>query len=80
MEEMIGMADMGLIFEVTDALEIDREVVRVELTKEDPGSVKVVSGGLSGQDSLIEIVVPQSTPLDEWLPTLEAALKAIELK
>ena len=80
MEEMISMADMGLIFEVTDALEIDREVVRVELTKEDPGSVKVVSGGLSGQDSLIEIVVPLSMPLDEWLPALEAELKTLDLK
>ena len=79
MEEMIGMADMGLIFEVTDALEIDRELVRVELTKEDPGSVKVVLGGLSRQDSLIEIVVPLSTPLDEWLPTLEAELKTLDL-
>ena len=79
MEEMLSMVDMGLIFEVTDALEIDREVVRVELTKEDPGSVKIVSGGLSGQDSLIEIVVPLSTPLDEWLPTLEADLKALDL-
>ena len=80
MEEMISMADMGLIFGVTDALKIDREMVRVELTKEDPGSVKVVSGGLSGQDSLIEIVVPQSTPLDEWLPTLEVELKDLDLK
>ncbi len=79
MEEMINMADMGLIFEVTDALGIDREVVRVELTKEDPGSVKVVSGGLSGQGSLIEIVVPLSTPLDEWLPALEAKLKTLDL-
>ena len=79
MEEMLSMVDMGLIFEVTDALGIDREVIRVELTKEDPGSVKVVSGGLSGQDSLIEIVVPLSTPLDEWVPTLEADLKALDL-
>ena len=79
MEEMISMADMGLIFEVTDALELDREIVRVELTKEDPGSVKVVSGGLSGQSGLIEIVVPLSTPLEEWLPTLEADLKTLDL-
>ena len=79
MEEMINMADIGLIFEVTDALEIDREVVRVELTKEDPGSVKVVSGGLSGQSGLIEIVVPLNTKLEEWLPTLEAELKALDL-
>lgn len=79
MEEMISMADMGLIFEVTDALEIDREVVRVELIKEDPGSVNVVSGGLSGQDRLIEVVMPQSTPLDDWLPILEAELKNLNL-
>ena len=32
-EELIGMEDMEKIFEVTDALGIHRESVRVELTK-----------------------------------------------
>ena len=41
-EELIGMEDMAAIFEVTDALGIHRESVRVELTKEDPGSIHKV--------------------------------------
>ena len=36
-EGIIDMADMGIIFSVTDALGIDRESVSVELAKEDPG-------------------------------------------
>ena len=71
MEDIIGMADMGLIFEVTDDLDIDREAVRVELTKEDSGSVRRGAGGD------IEIVVPLSTPLEEWLPTLKAELQRL---
>ena len=33
MEDNISMTDMGMIFEVTDALGIDREAIRVELAK-----------------------------------------------
>ena len=44
-EELISMEDMETIFEVTDALGIHRESVRVELTKEDPGSIQRVADG-----------------------------------
>ena len=71
MENMISMEDMGLVFQVTDELGIDREIIRVELTKEDPGSVR------QRDDGAIEIVVPQRTPLDEWLPTLDSELRAL---
>ena len=67
-EDMIGMEDMGAIFEVTDDLEIDRETIRVELTKEDPGSV------VRNPDGTIGIVVPLSTPLESWLPKLKSEL------
>ena len=77
MEEIISMADMGTIFEVTDELGIDRESIRVDLTKEDPGSVQRGSGGLAQADSTIEIVVPLSTSLEEWLPTLKAELEKL---
>ena len=71
MEDMIGMADMGLIFEVTDGLGIDRESLRVDLTKEDPGSVQRGAGGN------IEVVVPLTTPLQDWLPVLRAELEKL---
>ena len=51
-EELITMEDMEIIFEVTDALGIHRESVRVELTKEDPGSIQKVA------DGMVEITLP----------------------
>ncbi|MSQ22835.1 MAG: hypothetical protein EXR53_05995 [Dehalococcoidia bacterium] len=71
MQDIITMADMGLIFDVTDDLGIDRESIRVELTKEDPGSVRRTAGGL------IEIVIPLTTPLESWLPVLKAELQKL---
>ena len=37
--DIITMTDMAAVFDVTDSLSIDRELISVELTKEDPGSV-----------------------------------------
>ena len=71
MEDIISMSDMGLIFEVTDDHGIDRESIRVDLTKEDPGSVRKSEAGM------IEITVPLTTSLEDWLPTLDSRLKAV---
>ena len=71
MEDIISMSDMGLIFEVTDGYGIDRESIRVDLAKEDPGSVSKSDAGM------IEITVPLTTSLERWLPTLDNQLKAV---
>lgn len=65
------MSDMGLIFDITDLHGIDREHIRVDLSKEDPG---LVSRNISG---MFEIVVPLNTPVKDWLPTLDSALAEI---
>ena len=70
-ESIIGMRDMGLIFEITDAMGIDRESISVPLGKEDPGAVRKLPAGD------IEIVVPESTPLEDWLATLQAELEKL---
>ena len=70
-ENIIGMRDMGLIFEVTDAMGIDRESISVPLGKEDPGDVRKLPTGD------IEIVVPESIPLEDWLATLQAELEKL---
>ena len=70
MNDIISMSDMGLIFEVTDGYGIDREHIRVDLAKEDPGAVGKNDAGM------IEITVPLSTPLQQWLPALDSWLKA----
>ena len=73
-DDTIGMEDMFLIFEVTDALGIDREMVSVPLGKEDPGVVRLLDTGE------VEIVVPASVPLEEWTDTLKAELIALGLE
>ena len=70
-EGIIGMEDMGLIFEVTDAMGIDRESISVPLGKEDPGAVRLLSNGE------IEIVVPESVPTEEWVATLKVELEKL---
>ena len=79
MDDIITIDDMNLVYEVTDELGIDRETIRVELTKEDPGSVRKGSdSGLGrGAADTIEIVLPQSTPLEEWLPTLRTEVQRL---
>lgn len=68
-ESIIGMHDMGLIFQVTDAMGIDRESISVPLGKEDPGTVRKLPTGE------VEIVVPESVPLEDWLATLQSGLE-----
>ena len=70
-EGIIGMEDMGRIFEVTDAMGIDRESISVPLDKEDPGAVRMLPGGE------IEIVVPESVPAEEWAATLREELERL---
>ena len=71
MDDIITIADMNLVYEVTDDLGIDRETIRVELTKEDPGSVKRGAGGT------VEIVLPLSLPIQDWLPILRVELEEL---
>lgn len=70
-EGMIGMEDMGLIFEVTDAMGIDRESISVPLGKEDPGAVRLLPGGE------VEIVVPESASAEEWAARLREELESL---
>ncbi len=69
MDNIITMEDMAAVYEVTDALGIDRESLNVELGKEDPGGWVVGDGGMM-RHQVFEITLPASTPLDEWLPRL----------
>ena len=68
-EGIIDMADMETIFSVTDALGIHRESVKVELAKEDPGSVGRDANGN------VEITVPETQSTQEFSRHIEASLK-----
>ncbi len=73
-DDTIGMEDMFAIFEVTDALGIDREQVSVPLGKEDPGAVRLLDTGE------VEIVAPASVPIQNWADTLRAELVSLGLQ
>ena len=70
-DELIGMDDMAAIFEVTDALGIHRESVRVELTKEDPGSIQKVA------DGMVEITLPVNESAEVFCRKLRIDLEAM---
>jgi hypothetical protein len=70
-EELIGMEDMAAIFEVTDALGIHRESVRVELTKEDPGAIHRVA------DGMVEITLPVNESVEIFCKKLRIDLEAM---
>ena len=76
MDEIISMEDIARVYEVTDELGIDRESINVELGKEDPGRWGRGEGGMMKRE-VIEITLPLSTPLDEWLPMLKDGLAAL---
>ena len=70
-EDLITMEDMAVIFEVTDALGIHRESVRVELNKEDPGSIQRVA------DGMVEITLPANESVEVFCRTLRIDLEAM---
>ncbi len=70
-EELISMEDMEAIFEVTDALGIHRESVRVELSKEDPGSIRRVA------DGMVEITLPVNESVEIFCRKLRIDLEAM---
>jgi len=69
--DIITMADMGQVFDVTDLFGIDRETISVELSREDPGLVQ------KADDGSLEITLPLSTPVDAWATTLLAELERL---
>ena len=70
-EDLITMEDLAAIFEVTDALGIHRESVRVELNKEDPGSIQRVA------DGMVEITLPANESAEVFCRKLRIDLEAM---
>jgi hypothetical protein len=59
------------IFEILDRLGISREAVIIPLKPEHPGRATVLPNGK------LEIRVESETPLDAWLPELEATIRTL---
>ncbi len=65
----VTIDDMRAIFEITDAMGIHREQIKVPLAPSGTGSV-------TRSDGVIRIVVPADRALADWLPELRAALES----
>ncbi len=70
-EEIIGMEDMMSVYEITDIFGIDRESITVPLGKTGAGKIEKLA------DGSLEITVPVSPPVREWLPELRVALEEL---
>ncbi len=59
------------IFEILDRLGISREAVVIPLQPTHPGAARLLPNGK------LEIRVESETPLDAWLPELEAMIRRL---
>ena len=66
----VTIEDMRAIFEITDAMGIHREQLKVPLAPAGSGTVERTDAGA------IRIVVPADRSLPDWLPELRAAPEA----
>jgi hypothetical protein len=69
---VIRQSDIDAVFTVLDRLGISREAVVIPLKRTDPGGVRI------RPDEKLEIVVPASRAVEDWLPELEAAISALK--
>ena len=67
---LITMADMAIVFSVTDDFAIHRESVSVELAREDPGEVSVNERGA------VEITLPASQSPADFAAAIRSELEA----
>jgi hypothetical protein len=67
----VTLKEIERIFEILDRLGISREAVVIPLRPTHPGAVRVLENGK------VEIRVESETPLDDWLPELEAMLRRL---
>ena len=68
---MVTIVEIEKIFGVTDPLGIHREALVIPLMPRHPGRVRKLPNGK------FEIVVDARADFDEWLPWLEAELRAL---
>jgi hypothetical protein len=66
----VTLREIERIFEILDRLGVSREAVVIPLRPRHPGGVRLLG------DGKLEITVESETALDEWLPELEAMIRA----
>lgn len=68
----VTLRDIEQIFTVLERLGISREDVVIPLRPDNPGGARRLP------NEKYEIVVSERVPIDEWLPVLEAQLRALK--
>jgi len=67
----VSFQQISQILELTDQLDLSREMVEIPLGPESPGVVHRLPNGK------IEIVVDADLPFTEWLPTVTSKVQAL---
>lgn len=67
----VTLKEIERIFEILDRLGVSREAVVIPLRPARPGSARILPNGK------LEILVEGERPLDDWLPELEASIRAL---
>lgn len=67
----VSFQQISQILELTDQLNLSREVVEIPLSPESPGVVRRLANGK------IEIVVDADQPFVEWLSTVSSKVEAM---
>ena len=66
----VTLHEIEKIFTVLERLGVSREAVVIPLRPATPGSVRRLPNGK------FEIIVDATVPIDDWLPTVERALRS----
>ena len=67
----VTLKEIERIFALLERLGISREAVVIPLRTEHPGAVRLLENGK------LEIRVERETPLEDWLPELEALIRHV---
>lgn len=68
----VTLRDVEQIFTVLERLGIRKEDVVIPLRPDHPGGARLLP------NAKYEIVVEEAVPIDDWLPVLEAQLRALK--
>ncbi len=71
MLKAVTLKEIERIFAITDVLGISREALIIPLRPENPGRVRMISGGK------LEIVVERDADFDQWLSALEERIRSL---
>ena len=67
----VTLKEIERILSITDAMGISREALVIPLRTESPGRLRLI------KDGILEIVVDRDLEFEQWLTTLEPAIRRL---